>query len=173
MPARTILHRVLDQYGLTYAIVGDSVVVSTEEGAAVRQVRQHVGVDFEQVEMAAALKKLSADTGVNLALDPRATKEADMKVSLWVEDVPLETAVRLLAEMAGLKPVRFGNVLFVTSKATAAELRQEATPPPRTTYGNRLGEIDSFLAPPVPGVVPVPPPGVAPAVPPPESGDRR
>jgi type II secretory pathway component HofQ len=130
MPARTILHRMLDHYGLAYAVVGDSVVVSTEEGAAARQFRQHVGVDFEKVELAAALEKLSADTGVNLALDTRATKEAATKVSLHVEDVPLETAVRLLAEMTGLKPVRLGNVLFVTSKATAAEMRQEAPAQP-------------------------------------------
>jgi hypothetical protein len=39
--------------------------------------------------------------------------------------VPLETAVRLLAEMAGLKPVRVGNVLFVTKKETANELRAD------------------------------------------------
>ncbi len=39
--------------------------------------------------------------------------------------MPLETAVRLLAEMAGLKPVRVGNVLFVTKKETANELRAD------------------------------------------------
>ena len=36
--------------------------------------------------------------------------------------MPLETAVRLLSEMAGLKPVRVGNALFVTKKEVAAEL---------------------------------------------------
>ncbi len=46
-------------------------------------------------------------------------------MTLHLEDVPLETAVRLLSEMAGLKPVRVGNVLFVTSKDNAAELRQD------------------------------------------------
>ena len=49
-------------------------------------------------------------------------KEAKAPVSIQLEDVPLETAVRLLAEMAGLKPVRVGNVLFVTKKETANEL---------------------------------------------------
>ena len=42
-----------------------------------------------------------------------------------LEDVPLETAVRLLAEMAGLKPVRVGNTLFVTRKELAAEMRND------------------------------------------------
>ena len=46
-------------------------------------------------------------------------------MSIQLEDVPLETAVRLLAEMAGLKPVRVGNVLFVTKKETANELRTD------------------------------------------------
>src|SRR5438067_1399862 len=54
-----------------------------------------------------------------------AAKEAKMEVSLQMEDVPLETAVRLLSEMAGLKPVRVGNVLFVTTKANATEMRAD------------------------------------------------
>jgi type II secretory pathway component HofQ len=129
VPARVVLRRLADQYGLDYAVVGGSVVLSTEEGAAIRQFRQRVGVDFDKVELAAALKKLSADTGANLVLDPRVEKEASAKVSLQMEDVPLETAVHLLAAMAGLKPARVGNVVFVTTKAAAAEMRQDAPAP--------------------------------------------
>jgi hypothetical protein len=46
-------------------------------------------------------------------------------VSIQMDDVPLETAVRLLAETAGLKPVKVGNVLMVTTKATAAAMRSD------------------------------------------------
>ncbi len=46
-------------------------------------------------------------------------------MTLRLEDVPLETAVRLLAEMANLKPVRVGNVLFVTGKDNAREMMQD------------------------------------------------
>ena len=173
VPLRAALRRVLDPYGLAYAVVGDSVVVSTEEGAATWQLRQRVGVDFDRVELAVALKQIAHDTGVNLALDPRAEKEAAAKVSLQVEDMPLETAVRLLAEMAGLKAVRVGNVLFVTSKATAAEMRQDAPAPAPSAARNRLGELDSFASPPAPAIAPVPPPTVPPAVPPPDSSDRK
>src|SRR5262249_24150410 len=122
VPARVALRRVLEGYGLTFAIVGDTVVVSTEEGVAVRQMRQHVSVNFEKVELAAALKQLARDASVNLALDPRGEKEASDPRSLQADDVPLETAVRLMAEMANLKPVRMGNVLYVTTKAAAQEL---------------------------------------------------
>src|SRR5207245_10431160 len=42
-----------------------------------------------------------------------------------LEDVSLETAVRLMAEMAGLRSVRMSNVMFVTAKAPAAELKAD------------------------------------------------
>src|SRR5262249_13800110 len=80
-------------------------------------------VDGQQ--MVQAIKKLAAETGTNLLIDTRVMKEAQTAVTLQLEDVPLETAVRLMAEMVGLKPVRVGNVLFVTSKATAQEMRQD------------------------------------------------
>jgi hypothetical protein len=72
-----------------------------------------------------------------------------------------------------LEAVRVGNVVFVTTRAVAQELRQEAPAPVPSNYRNRLGEIDSFLAPPAPVIVPGPPPGVPPAVPPVGSGDRK
>jgi hypothetical protein len=46
-------------------------------------------------------------------------------VTLKLQDVPLEVAVRLMANQAGLRPVRTGNVLYVTTKANAAELRSD------------------------------------------------
>ena len=42
-------------------------------------------------------------------------------MTLQVEDVPLETAVRLIGEAANLKAVRLGNVVLVTTKAHAIE----------------------------------------------------
>jgi len=125
---RVVLDAVLSPYGLTYAVVGDTLIVSTEPMAVARQMRQRVDVSFDKVELGQALKQLSRDTGANLLLDPRVAKEAKAAVSLELEDVPLETAVRLLSEMAGLKPVRMGEVLFVTDKKNAAELRQDPDP---------------------------------------------
>jgi hypothetical protein len=135
MKARAVLRKMLDPYGLTFVVVGDAVVVTTEDAAAARQLSQRVSVNFDKVELAAALKQISREAGVNLALDPRAEKEASAKVSLQVEEIPLETAVRLLSEMAGLKPVRAGNTLFVTKKEVAAEMRgdPDLNPPPRRT----------------------------------------
>ncbi len=130
---RAALRTLLDPYDLTFVVLGDSILVTTEDAATARQMGQRVGVHLDKVEFAAALKQLSRDTGVNLPLDPRAEKEASAKVSLDLEDVPLETAVRLLAEIAGLKPVRVGNTLFVTRKEVAAAMRADPdlNPPPR------------------------------------------
>ena len=84
---------------------------------------QHVSVHLDKMRLADALKQLAGEAGVNLPLDPRAENEAAAKVSLDADDMPLETAVRLLSEMAGLKSVRVANALFVTKKEVAAELR--------------------------------------------------
>jgi hypothetical protein len=122
---RTILRSLLSQYSLAYAIVGDNIIISTEEGALTRQLKQKVSVDLDQVPLATALKDLAQETGCNLLVDKKTAKEAQAEVTLQLEDVPLDTIVRLLCEQASLKPVRMGNVLFVTNKAKAAELRAE------------------------------------------------
>src|SRR5438105_4858356 len=76
-------------------------------------------------------QKLAKETATNLVIDPRMAKEAQATVSVELDEVPLESAVRLLAEMAGLKPVRLGNVLFVTSKTAAVSLRADPDLVPR------------------------------------------
>jgi hypothetical protein len=134
---KSALRTILEPYGLAYAAVGDTVIVTTEESAAARQLQQRVSLNLDKVELAQALKRLRRETGANVALDSRLEKEAATAVTLDLEDVPLETAVRLLAEMAGLKPVRVGGALLVTKKETANELRAEAgadAPQPGQTY---------------------------------------
>jgi hypothetical protein len=122
---RSVLRALLNPYNLGYAVVEDVVVVSTEEGAAQRQLRQRISIDLDKMDLSKALKQLARETGVNLVVDARTAKEAATTVTLQLDDVPLETAVRLMTESANLKTVRLGNVLFVTSKANAAELRAD------------------------------------------------
>jgi hypothetical protein len=121
--AKTALRNILNQYSLAYAIIGDSVLITSEEMAVYRQLKQRVSVDLDRVQMEKALKGLARETATNLLVDARAQKESQSPVTLQLDDVPLETAVRLIAEGAGLKPVRLGNVVLVTTKAHAVELR--------------------------------------------------
>jgi hypothetical protein len=169
---KSALRTILEPYGLSYAVVGDTVIVTTEQMAVMRQMKQRVNVEFDKVEFAAALKQLGKETGAGLLIDSRVEKEAKTPVSLELEDVPLETAVRLLSEMAGLKPVRIGNVLFVTDKKNAAELRNDpdlggAAGPPVVPVGALESRAVINFAPnglPI-GAVPAPPVATAPAVP--------
>ncbi len=166
---RTALRTILAPYGLSYAPIGDTVVVTTEDVAMVRQMRQRVNVDLNRVELARALRQLARDTAANVIVDTRAEKDAQAQVTMQLEDVPLETAVRLLSEMAGLKPVRVGNVLFVTKKEIANELRNDPdlvqpAQPGQPQPGLVPGIAVAPNPPPTITAPPAPPPGVAPAV---------
>lgn len=181
---RTALRTLLNQYSLSFAIVGETVLITSEEMAVYRQLKQRVNVDVDRVQFGVALKQLARETGANLLVDSKAGKEAQTPVTLQLDDVPLETAVRLLAELTGLKPVRMGNVLFVTSRAAAVELRAEPElaphPQPRVAMDqdviNMIGPGGVMLrggaAVPAPAVAPPPPPGKDDEKPPEKPADK-
>jgi hypothetical protein len=174
---RNVLRSIVAPYGLGYAVTGDLVVITTQDVATARQMHQAVTVDLNQVAFSAALKQLAKETYTNLVLDGRFAKEAETKVSLQAEETQLDTAVRVLAEEANLRPVRVGNVLFVTSKEIANEMRQDpdlvqpvqpGQPQPGVIFAPPLGA----LVPP-PTVIGNPPtaPTVLPAVDPDKPAD--
>ena len=166
--ARSALRSLLTPYNLNYAILGETVLVSTDEVAMLRQIRQRVSLDLDKVELSKALKRLARETGTNLVVDPRVGKDAQMPVTLQMEDVPLETAVRLMAEMVNLKPLRVGNTLYVTTKTNAAELRNDPDWQPAPVPGNGTERIIINGAVP-PGAVPA----VAPPPPPPKPAEDK
>jgi hypothetical protein len=165
---RVALQNMLNQYHLTYVILGDSVLITTEEVGYLRQMRQRVNVEIKDQPLVEALKALANETGTNLVIDPRQADKAKSKISIQLDDVTLETAVRLLTELADLSSVRVGNVLFVTTEARADKLRKENPP----NNSNQGGPYERFAVPPAafPGGLPpiggrVGPPG--PGQPPP------
>jgi type II secretory pathway component HofQ len=125
---RATVQRMLNAYNLTFVILEDSVLITTEEIGLNRQMRQRVSVNVASVPFSTALKDLARSTALNLVIDPRLSREADAAISLQLDDATLETTVRLLAEMANLKSVRIGNVLFITNKSRADELRRDEPP---------------------------------------------
>lgn len=161
MKAGVVLRQMLAEYNLVPVVAGEMVLVTTPEAAARRQMRQRVNVDLDSVPLQAALRQLARQTGTNLVLDPRLSKEGLTPVTLQLEDVPLETAVKLIAEIAGLKSARVGNVLFVTSEARAERLHE-----PDVSHGEPVPahySIERFIGGiPLPGGAP-PPPAPAPA----------
>jgi hypothetical protein len=122
---RDALRKVFEPYGLAPFIVDDAVLLTNEELGLQKQLKQRVDVDIDEVPLAVALKQLGRRKAINLVVDQKATKQAEKKVSLQVEDVAMETAVRLLAEQAGLKAARIDNVLYVTTAEQAAGIAAE------------------------------------------------
>lgn len=162
---RSGLRTMLSQYHLTCAIVGDTVLITTEDMAMYRQLKQRVSLDLDNVALGNALKDLARETATNLLVDMKVQKESQVAVTLTLDDVPLDTAVRLLSELAGLKPVRVGNVLYVTSKANANELRSDpdlAPAPAGAVNPNFI--MNGMMMPGMPGVMAAPPAVAAPVV---------
>jgi hypothetical protein len=125
VPLRQALRKVLGTYNLTCAVVGDGVFVSTEDNVLSRQLGQRVDVELDEVPFNKALKDLARQTGVNLVIDPRVAKQAAAPVTLSLADVPLDAAVRLLAETADLRSVRVSNVIYVTTSERAEKLKAD------------------------------------------------
>lgn len=168
---RDALKTLLAPYNLRFGLVREGIFISTEEGLTLRQLRQRVNVDCDAIPFATTMKQLGADTGANLVLDPRLGEKATRAVTLKLDDVPLETAVRLLAEVADLRAVRMNNVLFITTPERADKLRPDADAPTQPTPPNPffpinpapgigIGPVPFALPAPVPQAIPAPPPPV-------------
>ena len=166
------LKAALAPVGLRFAVTAEGLVVSSDEGITQLQMRQRVSLDGGGRPLAAVLTQLAADTGANLVLDPRQAKKAgETPVALTLDDTPLEAAVRLVAEVAGLRAVRLSNVLFVTSEDRAEKLRPDADAPVPPAPANPVAPpTDGPFAPVLPaGAVAVPMPVPQPLPPPPDT----
>jgi RNA polymerase sigma factor (sigma-70 family) len=132
----TILQRILGRLptksGALWLIRKDYIEITT--GAAVRA---ELGIpsnrpllplvwnSFENIPISEALITLSADSGYNVITDPRASEKLQTPTGITVlYNVPVDTAVRLMANIAGLTVVRLDNVLFVTTNENAKQLRE-------------------------------------------------
>ncbi len=145
------LHSFLDEFSLTYVLLADGVLITTEAAGFYRQLRQRVSVDGRDRPLRDVLQELARETGVNLVIDPTVGKDVAQKTALRVDDTTVETAVGLLTELAGLKSVQFGNVLLVTSEERAAKIRKEGNagnssrPPPSSRFSPAAaGELPGF-----------------------------
>jgi type II secretory pathway component GspD/PulD (secretin) len=156
------LQRMLNRYNLTYVVLDDAVLITTDELGMLRQMRQRVSVNYKDIPLTQSVKELARLTAINIVIDPRSAKEAQAVVSLRIDHVTVETAVRLLAEMGGMKAVRMGNVLYITDDERAAKLREEEQPLDRFDTRNSAFVIPAGA----PGVVGPAAAQAAPALPP-------
>jgi RNA polymerase sigma factor (sigma-70 family) len=133
---RKILARIPARSGATFLIREDTIELPT-----VAAVRAELGVEgerplpplatasFHDTPLEDALRELAQITECNIVLDARAGEAAQTPVSSNLANVPVDTAVRVLADMANLELVRLDNVLYVTTRENAARLRKEQERP--------------------------------------------
>src|SRR5262249_35867899 len=104
--AGQVLRKVLNAYRLAYVILDDALLVTSEDNATQRQFKQRLSVDIGDMPFRKAARDLGRVYGINIVFDPRIAKLTETPVSVQLDSVPLETAIRLLAELADVKSVR-------------------------------------------------------------------
>jgi hypothetical protein len=139
VPLRTVIARVLRRVpvksGATYLIRKDCIEITTD-----RAVRLEFGMppakegerplvlltaEFSKRPLKGVLDRLADLSGTTVLLDPRAGNKGETAITARLLNVPVETAVKLVADMAGLDVVRKHNVFYATTADNAAKLRLE------------------------------------------------
>jgi hypothetical protein len=123
---RTVLRRLLAQVQGDLQIPGEMLLVVPNTRMSPESLFKHaVDASFEKQPLAEALQELAALTGVSVVLDVSAGDKIKAPVTAIFTDVPVQTAVKILASMADLKMVPLDNVLYVTTKQKAQELEED------------------------------------------------
>ncbi len=133
---RKILARIPSTSGATFLVRREVIEITTGAARAAEGWPKNyegprlplVNVAFDKKPLSEALKELARQSGMNVVLDPRAADKAKVAVTARLLNTPLDTAVRLLADMADLKPYAVDNLYFVTTPDNADRLRAEGTP---------------------------------------------
>jgi hypothetical protein len=141
---RKLLGRVPVVSGATYLLRENHVEITTNNfvvpeicGSVPNSVPRLplVWATLDKVPLEDALKDLAEQADFNVMLDNRAAEKGKTPVTARLRNTPLDTAVRLLADMADLRAVHLDNVLYVTTKENAGAMdarlekeKREATP---------------------------------------------
>ncbi|HEY7312291.1 MAG TPA: sigma-70 family RNA polymerase sigma factor [Gemmataceae bacterium] len=81
---------------------------------------------YEEMPLARILPRLAEISDYNVVADPQAGKELQTKITAQLNNVPIDTALRLVVNMARLSVVRLDNVFYVTTPENAKRLREQA-----------------------------------------------
>ncbi len=143
-----VLTRVLARVPVptAYLLRGDVVEVTTLRALRAEIWGNYAGpylplvhAAFNERPLAEALRELADQSGLSVVLDVRAADKARTPVTARLANTPVDTAVRLLADMAELRPFLVDNTIYVTSRENADtwEKREKI----------RLGDGDSASGP--------------------------
>lgn len=129
---RQILNRIAVPSGATFLLRRDAVEITTGtffQGEVWENLQDGSRLPVVQVladkqPFDELVKTLAEQAHFNILLDGRAGEKVKTAISAELYNVPLDTALRLLASMVDLRPVRMDNVLYVTSAETAAAMEK-------------------------------------------------
>jgi hypothetical protein len=124
----TMLRFLCDQVNGAYIANADhlEIVPATRVRPADRPLLPLVYANFKQKELADVLEELSDQTDHNIVLDNRLLeKYGKLPITANLRNLPVDTAVRVVAECAGLKIVVLDNLIFVTQAQTAKQMEKE------------------------------------------------
>ncbi|HEX3151402.1 MAG TPA: hypothetical protein VHR66_25210 [Gemmataceae bacterium] len=154
----TVLHNVLDQIDLDFVIASDHVRITTHkmkdlitgqarrlpelypapagddqpevERADTVRIAGNVTIAFREVPVGEAFKEIGARAGRTVVVSAPAAEKAKTAVTLTLSNVPFETAAAGLAEAAGLRAFRTGNIVVIVTaeRAKSAEGAAESMP---------------------------------------------
>jgi hypothetical protein len=125
----TVLQLLTDQVHGTFLIRPDSIEIVPFERARPefwqekRTLAPTVNAEFAGRALDEALQELSDSSGISVVLDGRAKKKAKVCVTARLNNVSIDTAVLILADMADLRLVVLDNVLYVTTKGNALQVK--------------------------------------------------
>jgi hypothetical protein len=144
VPLETVLRRILARIpapsGTTYIVRGGIAEITTRHYASPSQWRREQGapdevgsnvpppetsVAFDKREVREALREIAGATGVNIVVDARAQAPGKTPVTVTLQNVAVDTVVRLLADMADLEAVLVDDVFYVTTKENVQAVRKE------------------------------------------------
>jgi len=132
MVLRKILRRVPAPSGTTYLIRHGVIEITTGTfqhlevwGGFVGPFFPLVNVVLEKTPLEDAVKELADQSGFNVVLDNKAGNKTKTPLTARMLNTPLDTALRLLADMADMAVVHLDNVLYVTAKENAAALESK------------------------------------------------
>lgn len=115
----------------TFLVRRDHIEITTVQ-AARDELRLHeeepllplVNEDFKKEPLTEALDRIADATDTTVVVDVSSQDKAKLEVSARLTNVPVDTAVRLLAHMAGLDVTRVNNALYVTTSEKATSLQK-------------------------------------------------
>jgi RNA polymerase sigma factor (sigma-70 family) len=134
---QTVLSRVPARSGTTFLLRDNFILVTTEAAVRAQLGRDDkspllplVHVVYVERPLEEALRELAVGTTYSVVIDDRAADPVKVEVTATLLNAPLDTAVRVLADMAGLQPVRLDNVFYVTTPENAARQQAEQSRQP-------------------------------------------